>query len=76
MCVRGANEGNTYDFEGTFKNLILTGCSTSQDPSRLSRGTLTLRLIEDGQAMVGMGAIYSPIEGDIFEVKLRIERQT
>jgi hypothetical protein len=74
-CVDGANKGNVYKFSGTFGNLILTGSYASIDPARLARGTLTLRLIKDGQAMEGYGAVYSPIKGYIFFAKVELERQ-
>jgi hypothetical protein len=74
-CVDGANKGNVYKFSGTFGNLILTGSYASMDTARLARGTLTLRLIKDGQAMEGYAAVYSPIKGDIFFAKVDLKRQ-
>ena len=75
-CVDGANKGNLYKFSGTFGNLILTGCYASIDPSRLARGTLTLRLIGDGQVMDGYASVYSPIKGYIFYAKVNANRHT
>jgi hypothetical protein len=75
-CIDGANKGNIYNFSGSFGNLILTGSYVSSDHTRLARGTLTLSLIRDGQAMEGYGAIYSPIKGCIFYSKISINRQS
>jgi hypothetical protein len=42
IALRSEDETEIYDFEGTFKNLILTGTYGSTDPEDIERGVFVL----------------------------------
>lgn len=73
-CVDGANKGCVYSFEGTFRNLILTGTYSATEQTRLARGTLTLMLLNNGDVMEGAAAVYSPIGHGVFSAQVRATR--
>ena len=54
------DRGKVYEFSGSFKNLILTLSWMPRDDTSLERGTLTVKLVENGRKFVGHGAFYSP----------------
>jgi len=59
-CIDGPDKGTVYKMEGTFNNLILTLTWTPMDKRSLERGTLAMKLTENGRRFVGHGAFYSP----------------
>lgn len=59
-CLDGPDKGKVYLASGTFKNLILTMTWWPRDDTSLERGTLTVKLVENGKKFVGHGAFYSP----------------
>ena len=59
-CLEGPDRGKVYEFSGSFKNLILTLSWMPRDDTSLERGTLTVKLVENGRKFVGHGAFYSP----------------
>jgi hypothetical protein len=59
-CLEGPDRGKVYEFGGSFKNLILTLSWMPRDDTSLERGTLTVKLVENGRKFVSHGAFYSP----------------
>jgi hypothetical protein len=57
LCVSGYSEGETYEFSGTFKDLILTG-SYQVRGRGLERGPLTLMMIGGGLKLKGYLSYY------------------
>jgi hypothetical protein len=58
ICIKGYSEGNSYNFHGTFKNLILT-CTYQIDDSRgIERGATGLMLLNDGKTLKGYITFY------------------
>lgn len=53
-----------YNFNGTFKDLILSGTYASIDESNFERGTILLRYIKKGKAMkfIGQNSFFSKEE--------------
>jgi hypothetical protein len=74
ICTDGANKGSVYNFEGTFRNLILTGTYSTTEQSRLARGTLTLMLLNNGDVMDGSAAVYSPTKHGVFNAQVHATR--
>ena len=67
--VSGVDEGNDYYFEGTFKNLLLTGTYVASDPSKLDRGSFTLMLKENGRLFEGESSNYIDEDHKVDSVK-------
>lgn len=61
ICIDGPDKGKIYLMDGSFKNLILVLSYISEDPRSIERGTLAMKLVEDGKKFVGCGAYYSSI---------------
>lgn len=57
-CVSGYSEGQTYEFTGTFKNLLLTGTYQVTNSRSLERGTFTLMLVQGGARLQGYLSYY------------------
>jgi hypothetical protein len=57
ICVSGYSEGETYEFSGTFNDLILTG-SYQVRGRGLERGTFTLMMVGGGLRLKGYLAYY------------------
>lgn len=57
-CVSGYSEGQTYEFAGTFKNLLLTGTYQVTNSRSLERGTFTLMLVQGGARLQGYLSYY------------------
>jgi hypothetical protein len=55
-----------YEFNGTFKDLILSGTYTSTDETNFERGTILLRYVKKGKAMkfIGQNSFFSKEEDD------------
>ncbi len=60
-CVNGPDKGKVYLLSGSFNNLILTLTWVPKDKRSLERGTLAMKLMENGKKMSGHGVFYSPI---------------
>ncbi len=61
--VEGPNQGQTYELNGTFKNLILTATYSAKDRQSLDRGSYTLMLKNNGKAMEGHSSFYEDDKG-------------
>lgn len=74
-CLEGPDRGKIYESIGSFKNLILTLSWVPRDDTSLERGTITAKLVENGQKFVGHGSFYSPaterVHSSIFEISRR-----
>lgn len=57
-CYEGYSEGNSYDLQGTFKNLTLSCTYQINDPRRLERGSMVLMLVNDGTTLKGQLSFY------------------
>ena len=60
-CTAGPDRGKVYLHSGSFKNLILTLTWVPQETRSLERGTLTVKLVENGKKFEGHGVFYSPV---------------
>jgi hypothetical protein len=58
-----------YEFEGEFKNLILTARYWVKGQNNLDRGTFTLMLKNNGKIMSGFYAWYADVENDVLSGK-------
>jgi hypothetical protein len=72
--VTGPDVGLTYDFDGTFKNLILTGEYSGKSRLSLDRGAFTFRLSNNGRILDGQYALYQDDDGEIHPAKCVWER--
>ena len=61
VCISGYSEGQTYEFSGTFKNLLLTADYQVTNGRSLERGTFTLMLIEGGSRLRGYLTYYDSV---------------
>jgi len=58
--LTGPNKGKSFQFQGAFRNLIMTASYASTDKNALDRGTLTLMLVGNGRRLDGfMVAVHS-----------------
>jgi len=67
IIYKGERETIEYEFDGEFKNLILTARYWTKRQSTLSRGTFTLMLRDEGKTLEGYYAGYLGKE-DVNEV--------
>jgi hypothetical protein len=58
VCYEGYSEGNSYDIDGTFKNLTLTCTYQIDHRRRIERGSMVLMLVNDGRALKGYVLYY------------------
>lgn len=63
--VKGVDAGSLYHFKGTFKNLILTATYSGVSRASLDRGSLAVRLSQNGRCLEGQYAYYQDEKGDI-----------
>jgi hypothetical protein len=68
------NPVGPYKFEGTFRNLILTGTYTASNPSQLDRGTFALMLANNGRTLLGATSYYVDGGYEVRSVPYRWER--
>jgi len=68
-CIEGEDKGHAYNFEGTFRNLILTGSYFSVLASAVDRGTFTLKLRNNGTALRGHSAYYGDTGDEIISLE-------
>lgn len=68
VIVEGADQGKTFEFAGTFKNLILTVNYSSLNRRSLDRGSYTLTLRHNGEKFEGFCNIYEDTSGKIISV--------
>jgi hypothetical protein len=54
----GPDKGTIYEFDGSFKNLIVTATYVSANRSRLDRGAFAMRLEQNGLKFSGQYAYY------------------
>lgn len=52
------HDGKTYDFEGEFRNMILTISYESRIRQEIDRGCFTFLLMNNGQEMEGLASYY------------------
>jgi hypothetical protein len=57
-CYEGYSEGNTYDLNGTVRNLIFTCTYRINDPRRFEGGSMALMLVNDGKMLKGQLSFY------------------
>jgi len=57
--TNGKNEGRTYNFIGSFRNLVLIATYHSKNESLLDRGTFCLLLTKNGNQLEGKCSYYS-----------------
>ena len=58
ICTNGADEGQEYAVQGSFRNLILPLIYENDDSTKTERGTITLKSVENGQRLEGKVASY------------------
>ena len=58
VCTDGPDKGEQYTIHGSFRNLILTLTYESGSRSRVDRGTITLRCVQNGCRFIGKIANY------------------
>ena len=58
-CKIGHDAGNIYEFEGEFRNLILTATYKNRSKNTLDRGTMTLMLKDNGKKLEGYCCFYN-----------------
>lgn len=69
VCYEGYSEGNSYDLNGAFKNLILT-CSYQIDhPRQIERGSMVLMLVNDGKVLKGHLLYYDDRSNSIMSAE-------
>ncbi len=51
QCTEGYSKGNRYKFFGTLRDSILTGIYQIADPTKIERGALALRAINDARVL-------------------------
>jgi len=65
-CIKGgSDEGQQYDVEGSFRNMILPLTYEAHDRERTDRGTITLRLTRNAKRFDGKIALYKDIDDSI-----------
>lgn len=65
IIYKTESEVNKYEFEGEFKNLILTARYWVKGESNLDRGTFTLMLRNNGRMLKGFYAWYQDDRNDV-----------
>lgn len=65
ITYKNDNELIEYQFDGEFRNLILTPRYWVKGESNLDRGTFTLMLKNNGQTLKGYYAWYLPEDNDV-----------
>ncbi len=76
ITTTGEDKGNIYHFEGIFKNLILTASYSSINKSSIDRGTITLKIEENGNKLVGYCSLYDDDSQDIKSIKYNCKRKS
>ena len=75
ITTTGEDKGNIYSFEGIFKNLILTASYSSNNRTSIDRGTITLRIEDNGNKLVGYCALYDDDSQKIKSIKYNLKRK-
>jgi hypothetical protein len=57
-CINGDDCGESYEFFGSFRNMILPLCYETKNKSKTDRGTIALKCVSNGQKFVGNAACY------------------
>lgn len=58
-AIDGPDKGKAYEFDGTFKNLILTGSYSALQQRSLDRGTISVMLKNNGERFEGHSVFYA-----------------
>ncbi|MFO4643386.1 hypothetical protein [Vibrio cholerae] len=58
ICVSGADEGTEFKLCGSFRNMLLPLTYEENDKTKTDRGTITLKVINNGEEMKGILAFY------------------
>lgn len=64
-CLSETDKGKEYKVFGSFRNLILPLIYESSEASKTDRGTITLKLVNNGERLVGEVAAYSTSKDQI-----------
>lgn len=72
--IGGASQIHTYDFVGTFKNMILNGTYENSNRQFVDRGSLSLMLTDNGRCLEGYFSSYADSRNSIFPFKCIIKR--
>ena len=75
ITIDGEDKGNVYNFHGIFKNLILTLSYSSANPKNIDRGTLTLKIENNGSKLTGYCSLYDDDKQNIESIKYNLERK-
>jgi hypothetical protein len=59
MCTKGQDEGEKYDIQGSFRNMILPLIYEVNDRTKTDRGTITLKAVENATRLEGVIGLYS-----------------
>lgn len=59
ICTHGADEGNEFNLQGSFRNMLLPLTYEIKDTSKTDRGTITLKAINNGVELIGKIALYN-----------------
>jgi len=76
ITTTGEDKGNIYHFEGIFKNLILTASYSSINQTSIDRGTITLKIEDNGNKLVGFCSLYDDDSQNIKSIKYNCKRKT
>lgn len=74
--VGGASNIHTYDVNGSFKNLILTGTYESTNRNHIDRGSLSLMLLQNGQIFEGFFSSYGDDVNRIHPMKCILTKKS
>lgn len=74
-CITKVEQGKTYSFDGTFRNLILTGTYVANDTTALDRGSISLMLMANGEKLLGCSSTYYDPEHRIIPSSYECSRQ-
>ena len=58
LCVQGSDQGTEFNLTGSFRNMVLPLTYEENDKSKTDRGTITLKVINNGEEMLGKLAYY------------------
>lgn len=73
--IGGASKVHTYNINGTFKNLILSGCYETCSRDHIDRGALSLMLKNNGKLFEGFFSSYSDRENKIVPMQCILKKK-
>lgn len=65
ICTVGNDTGEKYQVAGSFRNMLLPLTYESADSTKTDRGTITLKLVHNGERLAGKLAFYNTLEDSI-----------